>query len=156
MSGAYGCPQNGHVGWLFGWLVVWLVGCLVGWLDFMTYQTFVGYLIPNPFSYKSSVLFQTIQFSMSTQFTSIKPINRALSGATIPGQIGPGSNGNEGVLCIPQTPSITGTSPSDFFSVISRTLVCEEGSYNSAEVQSVYSTAAAYCAINDQGFFLYI
>ena len=29
-------------------------------------STFVGYLIPNPFLYKLSVLFQTIQFSMST------------------------------------------------------------------------------------------
>ena len=37
----------------------------------------------------------------------------ALSGATIPGQSGPGSNGNEGVLRIPQSSSITGTSPSD-------------------------------------------
>ena len=31
----------------------------------------------------------------------------------MPGQSGPGSNGNEGVLHIPQGPSITGTSPSD-------------------------------------------
>ena len=38
---------------------------------------------------------------------------RALSGATTPGQSGPGSNGNEGVLHIPQDPSITWTSPSD-------------------------------------------
>ena len=30
-------------------------------------STFVGYLIPNPFLYKS-VLFQTIPFSMSTQY----------------------------------------------------------------------------------------
>ena len=37
----------------------------------------------------------------------------ALSGATIPGQSGPGSNGNEGVLRIPQNLSITGTLPSD-------------------------------------------
>ena len=29
------------------------------------------------------------------------------------GQSGPGSNGNEGVLCIPQSSSITGTSASD-------------------------------------------
>ena len=37
----------------------------------------------------------------------------ALSGATIPGQSGPGSNGNEGLLFIPQSFSITGTSPID-------------------------------------------
>ena len=35
------------------------------------------------------------------QFNSIKPIDRALSDATVPGQTGPGSNGNKGVLCIP-------------------------------------------------------
>ena len=37
----------------------------------------------------------------------------ALSGATAPGQSGPGSDGNEGVLRIPQSSSIAGTSPSD-------------------------------------------
>ena len=35
-------------------------------------STFVGYLMSNPFLYKWSVLFQTIQFSMSTQFNSQK------------------------------------------------------------------------------------
>ena len=47
------------------------------------------------------------------QFSSIQPIDKALSGATTPGQSGPGSNGNEGVLHIPQSSSITGTPPSD-------------------------------------------
>ena len=36
-----------------------------------------------------------------------------LPGATTPAQSGHGSDGNEGVLCIPQSPSITGTSSSD-------------------------------------------
>ena len=40
-------------------------------------------------------------------------MDRALSGTTAPGQSGPGSNGNEGVLRIPQSSSIAGTSPSD-------------------------------------------
>ena len=40
-------------------------------------------------------------------------MDRTLSGATTPGQSGPGSNGNEGVLCIPQISSNTGASPSD-------------------------------------------
>ena len=31
----------------------------------------------------------------------------------MPGQSGPGSDGNEGVFRIPQSPSITGISPSD-------------------------------------------
>ena len=51
---------------------------------------------------------QTIQLSISRQFSSIWPIERTLSGATTPGQSGPGSNGNKGVLCIPQSSSITG------------------------------------------------
>ena len=40
-------------------------------------------------------------------------MDRALSGATLLGQSRPGSDGSEGVLCVPQRPSITGTSPSD-------------------------------------------
>ena len=47
------------------------------------------------------------------QFSSILPIDRALSGVPIPGQSGPGIDGNEGVLCILQSSSITGTPPSD-------------------------------------------
>ena len=42
------------------------------------------------------------------QFSSIKPTDKALSGAIIPE-----SNGNEGVLRNPQSPIITGTSASD-------------------------------------------
>ena len=60
-----------------------------------------------------TVLFQRIQFSISKQFSSIWPIDRALSGATTPGQSEPVSDGNEGVLRIPQSSSITGTSPRD-------------------------------------------
>ena len=36
-----------------------------------------------------------------------------LSGAATLGKNGPGSNGNKGVLCIPQNSSITGASPSN-------------------------------------------
>ena len=42
-----------------------------------------------------------------------KPWIGSLSGATTPSQSGPGSDGNEGVLRIPQSSSIAGTSPSD-------------------------------------------
>ena len=56
---------------------------------------------------------QTIQSSISTLFSSISPIDRTLSGTTTPGQRGPGSNGNEGVLHISQSSNITGASPSD-------------------------------------------
>ena len=58
----------------------------------------------------------------------------ALLGATIPEQSRPGSNGNEGVLRIPQSPSITGPSPSD-------SLVSYPGhSLGVSHLQSVYST----------------
>ena len=59
--------------------------------------------------------------------------------ATTPGQSGPGSGGNEGVPRIPQSCSITGTSPSDC-SVSYQDTRCRV-SYPSAEKQSVYSTA---------------
>ena len=80
------------------------------------------------------------------QLSSIWPIDRILSGATTPGQSGPGSDGNEGVLRIPQSSSFTGTSPSDcLVSYPGHSLV---GSYSSAEVQLVYSTAPADWAIH--------
>ena len=60
-----------------------------------------------------TLLFQTIQFSISMQFSFIWPIDRALSVATTLGQSGPGSNGKKGVLHIPQSSSITETSPWD-------------------------------------------
>ena len=99
----------------------------------------VGNLVPNPFyTYKQfyfkqfssasvqfffvytqlnvkTVLFQTIDFSISTQFNSIRPIDRTLSGANNPGQSEPGSDGNKEVLHIPQSSIITGVIPSDCF-----------------------------------------
>ena len=62
-----------------------------------------------------TVLFQGIQFNISTQFSSIWPIDRTLSGATALGQSEPerDSNGNEGVLHIPESSSITRALPSD-------------------------------------------
>ena len=60
-----------------------------------------------------TVLFQEIQFNISRQFSSIRPKDRTLSGATTPGQSGPEIYGNEGVLRIPQSSCITGASPSN-------------------------------------------
>ena len=54
-----------------------------------------------------TVLFQTTQFSISTQFSSVWPMDRTLSGATSLGQSGP----------VSQSLTIS------LFSVISRTLV---------------------------------
>ena len=64
--------------------------------------------------FSQKVLIQTIEFSLRNQFISILLIVRALSGVTTPGHSGPGSDGKEGVLRIPQSSSITGNSPSDF------------------------------------------
>ena len=46
------------------------------------------------------VLFQVIQFSMNTPFSSIWPVDRTLSGAIIPGPYGPGNDDYEGGLRI--------------------------------------------------------
>ena len=72
---------------------------------------------------------------MSMQFSSIWPIDRTLSGATTQGQSGPGSNGNEEVLCIPL---LLGPHPQIVLCHIQYT--CWEGHNPSAEVQSVDST----------------
>ena len=76
-------------------------------------------------SISKTVLYQTIQFSISTQFkyqnssisstlstqiSFIQPIDRALSEDNFPSQSEPGSDSNEGVLHIPQSSSITGSS----------------------------------------------
>ena len=80
-----------------------------------------------------------VQSVYSTAPADWATIDRALSGATTPGQSGPGSDGNEGVLRIPQSSSTVGTSPSDsLVSYPGHSLW--GGSYPSAEVQSVYST----------------
>ena len=57
-----------------------------------------------------TVLFREIQFSISTQFSSIWPIERTVSGPTTPSR--PETDGNEWVFRIPQSSSITRTSPS--------------------------------------------
>ena len=70
-----------------------------------------------------------------TYFSSIWPIHWTLSGATTPSQSWPGSNGNERVLCISQSWSLT----IRLFIVISKTLV--GGCYPFAEMHTVYSIA---------------
>ena len=49
-----------------------MLNCLVWFGGFYGISTFVGYLMPNPFLCKLSVLFKTIQFSISTQFNCEK------------------------------------------------------------------------------------
>ena len=100
-----------------------------------------------------TVIFQTIQFSISMQFSFIWFIDRALSGATTPGQSGPGSGGYEGVLHIPQNSSITGTTLSDY--LVSYPGHSMEGSCPSAEMHLAYSTAPANLAIVDKRIYLW-
>ena len=72
--------------------------------------------------------------------SSIWPIDRTLSGVTTLSQSEPGSDGNKGLLCIPQMSSITGVSLSDY--LISYPWHLSWGvSYPFAEMQSVYSAA---------------
>ena len=87
-----------------------------------------------------TVLFKAIQFSISHLFalslnvSFIWSIDRTLSGATTLGQIGSESNSNEGVLCIPQSSTITRASPSDcLMSYLGHSL---GGGYSSTEMQS--------------------
>ena len=89
-----------------------------------------------------TVPFQTIQFSISTQFSSIWPIDKVLSGATTPDRSEPGIDCNEGVLRIPQSSSITGTSPSGCL-VLNPGHSLGKCLTHSVEVQLVYSTAPA-------------
>ena len=91
--------------------------------------------------YINTVPFQTIQFSKSTQISSIWTIDRTLSGATTLGQNGPGSNGNKWALCIPQSSNIIGASSSDCS--VSYTGHSLGENYPSAEMHSVYSLVPA-------------
>ena len=86
-----------------------------------------------------TVQFQTIHFSISTQFGFIWSIDTTLLVATIPSQSGPGSDSNDGILRIPQSSSITETSPTDCLVSYPGHLL--GGSSSSAEKQTVYSIA---------------
>ena len=114
------------VGWLVGWLAVFFCGVSTLFGSFNAVLNFKKFSSVYFFVFKhlnvKIVLFQTIQFSISTQFSSIWPIDRTPSDATTVGQSGPRSDGNE-VLCIPESSSITGTSPSDCLVSYIRTLV---------------------------------
>ena len=72
-------------------------------------------------------------------FSSIRLIDRALSGATNPGRSAPRIYGNEGVLRIPQSSSISGMSQSDCLE--SYLVNVLRRFYTSAKMQSMYSTA---------------
>ena len=116
--------------------------------------------MPNPFLYTETVLFQTIQFSISTyfsftqlnvqntsfqttqfsviiQFSSIWPIDRTPSGVTTTDWSGPRSGSNEEELWIPKIFICTEAPPSD--GLVSYPRSSLEVSYPSVEMQLVYS-----------------
>ena len=108
------------------------------YISTVLFQT-IQFSISTQFKMSKTVLFQAIQFSRSTQFSFIWSIDSTLLGATTLGQNGPGSNGSKGVLHIPQSSSITEASLLDpLESCQGHSL---EESYPSTEMQLVYSTA---------------
>ena len=62
--------------------------------------------------HKTQTTKPTIKHSISTLFSSIWLVDRTLTGATIPGQSKCWSDGNEEVIRIPQSSSITEALPS--------------------------------------------
>ena len=82
---------------------------------------------------------QTIQFSISTQFKCQTALFDP--GATTSGQSELGSDGNEGVLRISQSSSVSGALPSDCLVLCPGYSLGEY--YPSAEMQLVYSAAPA-------------
>ena len=88
-----------------------------------------------------TVLFQAIKFSISMQFkcwnSSIWPIDKTLSGTTTPGQSGPESDGNERVLCIPPSSRFLTSYPQHSLGEF----------YLFVEMQSVYFAAPANWAM---------
>ena len=89
----------------------------------------------------SKLLFQTIQFNISTEFSSIRPIDRHIPGATTSGQSGPGSNDNKGAHRVAQRSNITEASPSDCLGSYPEHSLGE--CYSTVEMQLVHSTASA-------------
>ena len=77
--------------------------------------------------------------------SSIWNIDKTLSGATKLGQSGPESNGDEGVLCIPQSSNITRALLSDCLVSYLGDLL--GGVLTPAEIHLVYSTTPADWAV---------
>ena len=71
-----------------------------------------------------TVIFQSFQFSINTQFISVLPIDRTLSGSTTPGQRSLGAMAMKGYSAFPKAPALPDLTMR-LFSVTSRTLVEE-------------------------------
>ena len=108
----------------------------IAWFPFSVFYKYTFFFIYTQLN-DQTVLFQTIQFSVSTQFSS----NWLIDSVITLGLIGPGSDGNERVLCIPQSSSITEASTS--YCLVSYPGHSLGEFHPSAVMQSVYSTAPA-------------
>ena len=86
---------------------------LLGLVWFYGISTIVGYLKPNSFLYMNCSISNNSVKHKYTIF-SIWLIHRTLSSATTAGLSGLGSDGNEGIIRIPQSSSISVGSPWDF------------------------------------------
>ena len=91
--------------------------------------------------FNAKSILRTIQFSISTLFSSIWPIDRTYSGATASDQSEPGSDVDKGVLRISQDSSITEASSLDCLESDRGHSLGE--SYPSIDMQVVYYTAPA-------------
>ena len=93
--------------------VKWFKVLLCITINLIKHQSFVYTQLND-----QTVLFQIIQFSIWTQYkcqSSIWPIDRTFSVANTLGLSGPWSNGNKGILRIPQSSSIIRALASDYF-----------------------------------------
>ena len=92
-------------------------------------------------------------FSISAQFSSIWPIDRTLSGDTTSDLSGPKSDGNKGVLCVPQSSSIVLFNTN--YSIEHNSFVCTPS--NGSKYCSVSLTIQSnifYTQLNDQTVLL--
>ena len=90
-----------------------------------------------------TVLFQTIQFSISIQFSFIWPIDRTLSSTSTPGQVDQGAMAMNGYSIFPKAPTLL--KPRHEIVWVSYPGHSLEESYHSAEMQSVSSPIPADC-----------
>ena len=96
-----------------------------------------------------TVLFQTIQVIISTQFSSVWPIGRTLSGATTLDHVHLGVMAMKRYSAIPQTPALL--EPHNQICLVSYPEHPLGESYLSAEMRSVYSAAPVDWALLKEG-----
>ena len=120
--------------------VLWVRSQSLSLFWFNGIPTIVGYLMPNPFLYISTVLFQTIQFSVTTLFSSINPKIVPYQVLALRARVDLGAIALKRYSAFPNAPALR----SDC--LVSYPGHQLGGSYPSAEMQSVFSAAPAELA----------